>query len=167
MVGLCRRATLFWGLPATLQHSVSTEGQGLHRAGPGRCMGQIGCVTEAGPLWDPGFAHTIAPGSTHRGCRNGCRALHWSRGHRCPGTATPPSGLVSPDVGSLRSHPGTHVPPAREWRSHTLVQQQLVSAPFSPGGTPDRQLLLQSPPWLGALESHKVINTEVMGTGVL
>lgn len=117
MVGLCGRATLFWGLPATLQHPLYTGGQGLHTAGPGRCMGQISCVTEAGPLWDPGFTHTIAPGSTHQGCRNGCRALHWSRGHRCPGTVTPPSGLVSPDASSLRSHPGTHVPPAREWRS--------------------------------------------------
>lgn len=69
--------------------------------------------------WSPGFAHTIAPapapGSTHQECRNGCRTLRWSRGHRCPGTVTPPSGSVSPGAGSPRSHPWTHGLPAREW----------------------------------------------------
>lgn len=95
-------------------------------------MGQNGCVTVAGPLWDPGFALMIAPGSTHRGCRNEYRTLRWSRGHRCLGTVTPPSGSVSPGAGSLRSHLWTHVPPEREWGGHTPWSSSSLSLPYLP-----------------------------------
>lgn len=119
-------------------------------------MGQIFCVTVAGPLWDPGFADSVTPaatpGSTYRGYRNGYRALHWSRGHRYPGMETPPSGSMSRGAGSLRSHPWTHVLPVMEV-THTLVQQELVSPPPSPGGVPGRG-------W-APLQPHEVIYTKV------
>lgn len=144
MVGLCGEPLLFWGLPNTLQSPPpSTLGVQVYTQGQTGTW-DIFCVTIAGPLWDPGFANTVtpatAPGSTYRGYRNGYRALHWSRGHRYPGMETPPSGSMSRGASSLRSHPWTHVLPVREWKSHTLVQQEFVSPPPSLGGVPGRRL---------------------------
>lgn len=133
MAGLCGEPSLFWELPDTLQYPVYPEGPHLHTARLDRCREQTFCVTVVSPLWDPGFANTVAPAlvNTYRGYRNGYKVLHWNRDHRCPGTATPPSESVSRGADSLQSHPWTHVPPAREWGvSNTLVHQELVSSPL-------------------------------------
>lgn len=61
MAGLCGEPSLFWELPDTLQYPVYPEGPHLHTARLDRCREQTFCVTVVSPLWDPGFANTVAP----------------------------------------------------------------------------------------------------------